>query len=141
MIVARNKIFNGNDFTIYWDDHVFSSLFFSLPLCLPLIYGCVILKMRRKKPIFQDGIKFPLGTLWWKYLDTWQVGWREKQQRRVKLLFIQNEQNLEKGKNKGEGERRGESEGRAIQLQAGTIFCKNKWRTFKEHENLTSMLC
>lgn len=33
-----------------------------------------------------------------------EVGWRKekKQKKRVKLFFIQNEQDLEKGKNKGE---------------------------------------
>ena len=42
--------------------------------------------------------------LWWKYLDMTEVGWRKekKQKKRVKLFFIQNEQDLEKGKNKGE---------------------------------------
>lgn len=62
MIVARNKIFNGNDFTIYWDDHVFFLLSFSLYLSVSLSSMDVILKMREeKKTYFPDGIKFPLG--------------------------------------------------------------------------------
>ena len=35
-LVVWNKIFNGNDFTIYWDDHVFFRLSLSLYLSVSL---------------------------------------------------------------------------------------------------------
>ena len=145
MIVARKKIFNGNDFTIYWDDHVFfSSLSFSLPLCLPLIYGCAKLvakwENKKKKNLFSRWNQVYSRELCGENILIWQklVGEGRNNKERVKLFFIQNEQNLENGKNKREGKK--ERRKRRQSNIAATIFCKNKWRTFKEHRSLTSML-
>ena len=52
------------------------------------------------------------------------VGEGRNNKERVKLFFIQNEQNLEKGKNKREGGK--ERRKRRQSNIAATIFCKNK---------------